>query len=285
MIIPSGTRVRPANTLWDTALEEALAEMPLRITPVVPRNGGHRLNMTPSKPSPEAQRMAQLIGERVVGEAIDATTDHAWLIVLGYVAQALGLVTGLERVPIKQRKGRGCGPQTKLIEFLAGILGGIEYLQDLNKSDNPIAKDATVVEAWNQAAFVHYSGVSRTLDAAEEETLLAVVEVLQAVSRPFIDAAVMETMRQEGQLVIDVDLTGRKVSPTSTDYAAASFGWMDDGISKGYQAAMTSLVCTRWKRLMLTLQRYTGRTSSAECLQAAVQGVEQLLGIRPRRRV
>lgn len=285
MIIPSGTKVRPANTVWDTALKEALAEMPLRIIPVVPRNGDYRLNMTPSKPSPEARRMAQLIGERVVGEAIDATTDHAWLIVLGYVAQALGLVAGLERVPIKQRKGSGCGPQTKLIEFLTGILGGIEYLQDLNKSDNPIAKDATVVEAWNQDAFVHYSGVSRTLDAVEEETLSAVMEVLQALSRPFIDAAVMETVRQEGQLMIDVDLTGRKVSPTSSDYPEASFGWMDDGISKGYQAAVTSLVCERWKRLMLTLQRYTGRTSSAECLQAAVQAVEQLLGIRPRRRV
>jgi hypothetical protein len=229
--------------------------------------------------------MAQLIGEQVVGEVIDATTDHAWLIVLGHVAQALGLVTGLERVPIKQRKGSECEPQAKLIEFLVGIFGGIEYLQDLNKSDNPIAKDATVVEAWDQAKFVHYSGVSRTLDAAEEETLSAVTEVLQAVSRPFIEAAVMEAIRQEGQLVIDVDLTGRKVSPTSSDYAEASFGWMDDDISKGYQAAVTSLVCTRWKRLMLTLQRYTGRTLSAECLQAAVQEVEQLLGVRPRRRV
>ena len=85
--------------------------------------------------------------------------------------------------------------------------------------------------------------------------------------------------------MIDVDLTGREVSSTSTDYQDASFGWMEDGISKGYQAAVASLVCERWKRLMLTLQRYTGRTLSAECLQAAVQSVEDLLNIRPRRRV
>jgi len=123
------------------------------------------------------------------------------------------------------------------------------------------------------------------LDASDEKTLAAVVGVLQAVSRPFIDAAVMEAIRKEGQLVIDVDLAGRQVSPTSTDYPEAEFGWMDDGISKGYQAAITSLVCECWKRLMLTLQRYTGRTRSAECLQAAVQAVEQLLGVRPRRRV
>ncbi|MEA3339508.1 MAG: hypothetical protein U9R15_06025 [Chloroflexota bacterium] len=238
-----------------------------------------------SEPSAEARRISNLIGDRVVGDEIDTMTDHAWLIVLGYFAQALGLVAGLEAVPLDQRKGPECGPQTKLIEFLVGILGGIEYLQDLNLSDNPIVKDPTVAEAWAQQILVHYSGVSRTLDAADEDTLMAVMEVLQTISRPFIDAAVVETLREEGQLVIDVDLTGREVSPTSTDYDDATFGWMEDGISKGYQAAVTSLVCERWNRLMLILQRYTGRTHSAECLQAAVQAVEELLGVRPRRRV
>jgi len=41
------------------------------------------------------------------------------------------------------------------------------------------------------------------------------VEVLRTVSAPFIQAAVMETFKQSGQLIIDVDLTGREVSPTS----------------------------------------------------------------------
>ncbi len=287
MIIPPQTKQQNNGTQadrLDNALKKALAEIPLRVIPVVPR--GNPYEVTKSNGSnPKARRIAELIGEQVVGDEIDATTDHAWLIVLGYYAQALGLVAGLEAIPVEQRKGPECGPQTKLIEFLVGILGGIEYLQDLNLSDNPIAKDSTVVEAWAQEVFVHYSGVSRTLDAADEETLKAVVKVLQTWSRPFIDAAVMETIRDEGHLVVDVDLTGREVSSTSTDYEDASFGWMEDGISKGYQAAVASLVCERWKRLMLTLQRYTGRTKSAECLQAAVQAVEDLLGVRPRRRV
>ena len=60
---------------------------------------------------------------------------------------------------------------------------------------------------------------------------------------------------------------------------------MDDDIKKGYQAAVASLVCDRWGRLMLTLQRYGGRTLSAECLQATLSQVEQLLQVRPRRRV
>ena len=191
----------------------------------------------------------------------------------------------LAKVPIEQRKGRDHTPQKKLIEFLVGILGGIEYLQDLNLAEQPIAKDPTVAEAWAQAIFAHYSGVSRTLEASDEDTLAAVIEVLRSISRPFIEAAVLETIKQDGCLTVDVDLTGREVSSTSTDYPDADFGWMDDGVSKGYQAAVTSLVCERWTRLMLTLQRYAGRTKSAACLQEAVQEVEQLLGVRPKRRV
>ena len=282
MIIPPETEWQTGTTLADTldgVLERALAEIPLRVIPVVPQRD------TFGESNPQARRLAELIGDLIIGDEIDATTGHAWLVVLGYFAQALGLVGGLEAVPLGQRKGPECRPQTKLIEFLVGILGGIEYLQDLNLSDDPIAKDPTVIEAWGQDAFVHYSGVSRTLDAADEETLRAVVDVLQTLSRPFVDAAVMETIRERGQLVVDVDLAGREVSSTSTDYPEADFGWMEDAVKKGYQAALTSLVCDRWRRLMLTLQRYPGRTLSADCLQAAVHAVEELLGVRPRRRV
>jgi hypothetical protein len=117
-----------------------------------------------------------------------------------------------------------------LIELLVGILGGIEYLQDLSLEAHAIARDATVAQAWAQAIFAHYSGVSRTLEAADEETLEAVIEVLRQVSQPFIQAAVMETIRKQGGLTADVDLTGREVSPTSTDYQDATFGWMADDV-------------------------------------------------------
>ena len=255
------------------------------VSPTLPMPVGNNGHLTFSAPSAEARWVAELVGDLVVGEEIDATTDHAWLVVMGYLAQALGLITKLAGVPIPQRKGPKCGPQTKIIEFLVGILGGIEYLQDLNLADNPIVKDPTIAEAWAQEIFVHYSGVSRTLDASDEETLAAIIEVLQEISRPFIEKAVMETLKKEGKLTVDVDLTGREVSPTSTDYQGATFGHMDDGIAKGYQDAVTSLVCERWTRLLLTLLRYTGRTQSAECLQESVLAVEELLGVRPRRRV
>ena len=286
MIIPSRMRrqQRVLPSLKELT-EKVLAAMPLRINLAPPQEDVHTFKRTPRTPSSEALRIAELVEEQDVGEEIDATTDHAWLVVLGYFAQALGLVSELAKVPIEQRKGRDHTPQKKLIEFLVGILGGIEHLQDLNLAEQPIAKDPTVAEAWAQAIFAHYSGVSRTLEASDEDTLTAVIEVLRSISRPFIDAAVLETIKQCGRLTVDVDLTGREVSPTSTDYPDADFGWMDDGVSKGYQAAVTSLVCERWTRLMLTVQRYAGRTKSAACLQEAVQEVEHLLGVRPKRRV
>jgi hypothetical protein len=40
----------------------------------------------------------------------------------------------------------------------------------------------------------------------------AVIAILRQVSAPFIQAAVMETIKQSGWSLIDVDLTGRPVS-------------------------------------------------------------------------
>jgi len=233
----------------------------------------------------ESQRIVELAEGLDLESEIDTTTEHAWLVVLGYFARSLGLVAGLEAVSIDQRQGSKHSPQSKLIEFLVGILGGIAYLQDINRESQPIAGDKALAKAWAQAVFAHYSGVSRTLDAADEGTLAEVIEVLREVSKPFIQEAVMETIRKTERIVVDVDLTGRPVSPTSSDYPDADFGWMDDEVCKGYQAAVSSLVCERWDRLLLGLERYPGHTSSAECLQAAVEDIEQVLQLRPRRRV
>jgi len=238
------------------------------------------------QPDPLAQQVAAIVGDREVGDDLMADTDHAWLVVLGHFAQSLDLIDRLNEVPLAQRQGRdGAPPQHKLIEFLVGILGGIEQLQELNLAPQPIATDQTVAQAWEQTDFRHYSQVSRTLAAADEETLAGVIEALRQVSAPFIQASVAESLKQQGHLTLDIDLTGRPVSPTSENYPDASFGWMDDGVSKGYQAAITSLVSERWQRLLLTLQRYPGRTLSADCLQAAVLEAETTLQLRPRRRV
>ncbi|HLF27393.1 MAG TPA: hypothetical protein VJG32_13750 [Anaerolineae bacterium] len=234
-------------------------------------------------PRYEAARIAALVGDREVGEALDATTDHAWLVVLGEYARHLGLLERLAEVPLEQRT-REYTPQTKLIQSLVGVLAGLEYLQDFNDGPQPLVQDAAVIASWGQPAFAHYSGVSRTLEAADAQTLQAVSEVLQTLSQPFIDAEVMALVQGGRPLELDIDLTGRRVSPTSTTYPDADFGWMDNALHNGYQAALTSLSGGPCGRLLLSSQRYPGRAQSAGCLQAAAREAEQVLGVRPRRR-
>jgi hypothetical protein len=215
--------------------------------------------------------------------ALDLTTDHAGLVVLGKYAQHLGLIERLQTVPLAQRT-RTHTPQAKLIQFFVGILAGLDYLQDFNLAARPLVTDHAVSAAWQQATFAHYSGLSRTLAAADDATLAAVQTVLQEVSRPFLEREVLALLRTDRPLVLDVDLTGRPVSPTSTTYPDADFGWMDDAVAKGYQAALTTLSGGPSGRLVLSSQRYPGRAKSAECLRAAVHQMEQVLGVHPRRR-
>jgi hypothetical protein len=231
----------------------------------------------------EAERIAALVGPRDLGQGVDASTDHALLVVLGEYARQLGLIERLRGVPIDQRRG-DYTPQSKLIEFLVAILAGLEHLEDLNQASDPLVKDQAVITSWGQTGFAHYSGVSRTLEAADEDTLSKVIEVLEAVSQPFIDAEVMALARRGQALVLDADLTGRKISSTSTTYPGAGFGYMDGEIANGFQAAITSLTGGPCGRLLLSSQRYSGPARSAECLQAAVQKMEQVLGLHPRRR-
>ncbi|KRT67983.1 MAG: hypothetical protein XU15_C0035G0004 [candidate division NC10 bacterium CSP1-5] len=234
-------------------------------------------------PRYEAEQVLALVGERDWREELDVTTDHALLVLLGQYARHLGLIEQLEAVPLDQRT-RDHTPQTKLIQFWVGVLAGLEHLQDFNDAPQPLVKDQAVIASWGQPAFAHYSGVSRTLDAADDQTLQAVLDVLQRVSQPFLDAEVMALLRRGGPLVVDVDLTGRRVSPTSTTYPDADFGWMDDEVANGYQAAITSLSGGPCERLLLSSQRYSGRAQSAACLQAAVRQMESTLGLHPRRR-
>jgi len=58
-------------------------------------------------------------------------TQHGMLVAFGEFLQQHGMIERLMHVAIPQ-KTRRFAPQTKLIEFLAGILSGMEHLEDLN---------------------------------------------------------------------------------------------------------------------------------------------------------
>ena len=210
-------------------------------------------------------------------------TTHAMLVPWGLFAQRIGLVDELAQVPIQQRT-REHAPQSKLIEFLVSIMGGCTYLQDISQGVHPLDRDQAVADAWNQPGWADYSGVSRTLHCCTMETVEAVRAAVERVSRPFIDREVVLALQESGMLVYDGDLTGRPVSNTSTTYPGAAFGWMDDSVRLGYQAALVSMHSPTYGRLWLSVTSHPGDTVSCHQAEALVRAAEARTGVRPLRR-
>jgi hypothetical protein len=210
-------------------------------------------------------------------------TDHGLLVAFGEFLQQHGLLNQLMQVPIPQKTGTFT-PQAKLIEFLAGLFSGIEYLSDLNDAPHPLAQDDLAARAWGLSGFAHYSGVSRTLSACDANTVAAVRQAIETFSQPFIRAAVHELTRRGLPIVYDLDLMGQAVSSTSTTYRAVGFGWMDDAVRSGYQLARVCLTTATGERLWWTGFHHPGDTVSSACLQEWVRAAAAQTHIRPRRR-
>jgi len=210
-------------------------------------------------------------------------TAHAMLVPWGLFAQEIGLIDELTKVPIQQRSHEHM-PQSKLIEFFVAILGGCAYLQDISRGVHPLDQDQAVADAWGQPSWADYSGVSRTLQHCTTETVQAVRGAVERVSRPIIDREVVLAVRESGVIVYDGDLTGRPVSSTSTTYPGATFGWMDDAVHLGYQAALVSMHSPTYGRIWLSVTPHPGDTLSCHQAETLVRAAEARTGVRPLRR-
>jgi hypothetical protein len=218
---------------------------------------------------------------------IECQTQHGLLIAFGEFARHTGLIAGLMRIRIPQKIQRHTGavvPQTKVVELYAGLLAGIEYLQDLNLGHHPLVADRAVIEAWEQVRFVHYSNVSRTLEACDETTVQDLRAVIEDFNQPFIADAIHDELRAGRELVFDLDLMGQSVSSTSRTYPDVAFGWMDQEIRLGYQLARVCIQTIRYGRLWLDGFQHPGNTVSVNCLKELVLAAEHHAGVRPRRR-
>lgn len=219
-------------------------------------------------------------------QMVEYQTEHGLLVAFGEFAQYTGLIAGLMHVRIPQKAQRQAGavpPQTKMVELCAGLLAGIEYLQDLSLGSHPLAKDQTVAEAWGQAGFVHYSNVSRTLQACDQTTLQDLRAVIDCFNQPFIAEAIHDELRAGREIVFDLDLMGQSVSSTSHTFSDVGFGWMNNQIRLGYQLARVCVQAVRYGRIWLDGFHHPGDTVSMNCLKELVLAAEQHAGVRPRR--
>lgn len=210
---------------------------------------------------------------------ITSRTDHAMLVIWGQFAHCLGLIQAIEQVAMPQ-KTVNHSPQSKVLEFLVAILGGLEYLKDISLSARPLDKDLAVAQAWGQKSWADYSGVSRTLSSLTNTEVRQIVDILEQVSQPFID----QEVERGGSLILDGDLTPRPVSNGSRTYPGAEYGHMNDRIQLGYQAAIVSMESNTYGRIGLSAHQHSGKTVSATQAEALALEAERRLGRRPLRR-
>ena len=210
-------------------------------------------------------------------------TQHAFLVAWGWFAERIGLIQALQGIQLHQKKYTYT-PQTKVVEFLAAILAGLEHLQDISLAAHPLDMDRAVAEAWGQPGWADYSGVSRTLSALTWNEAHAVARVLEQVSQPLIQSELDMLRSRSQRLRFDGDLTGLPVSHSSRTYPNAAFGHMDDEIRLGYQAAVVSLESPTYRRLWLSTAHHPGDTVSCTQAEALVLAAEARTGLRPRRR-
>jgi len=210
-------------------------------------------------------------------------TQHALMVAWGEFAHEIGLIPKLLRVPIPQ-KSVVHTPQAKVLTFLMGILTGITHLKDLNEGPHPLAHDWPAVRAWGLDSLAHYSGVSRTLTACDQGSVEAIMQVLHETEQSFIDQEVELILKKMQALLLDLDLTHRQVSNTSTTFPNAQFGWQDDKVGLGYDAALITLASPTYGRLFLSGFHHPRNTMSLPRLQRMVYAAEERLGRRPRRR-
>ena len=210
-------------------------------------------------------------------------TQHALLIAWGHFAQSLDLLAQLHTVPIPQKTVHHT-PQAKLLTLLIALLAGSEYLADVSLGPTPIARDPALAAAWDLPALASASGISRTLQAMLPATLATLQAVLDQITAPFLGQALAALHAQGQPLQLDVDLTGRPVSATSTSYPNAAFGYMDQAICLGYQVAVVCLQPPQWGRQWLVGQHHPGDMVSAPCLLGLLTAAEARLGCHPRRR-
>jgi hypothetical protein len=210
-------------------------------------------------------------------------TQHAFLVAWGWFGEHIGLPQRFQALPLKQKHYHHT-PQTKVLEFLVAILGGLKHLQDISLAAHPLDKDQAVAEAWGQPDWADYSGISRTLASLSWEEARQIAQILDEISQRYFDAELQCLRSQHQRIRLDGDLTGIPVSNTSQTYPNAAFGHMDDEIRLGYQAAVVSLESPTYGRLWLSGAHHPGDTVSCTQAEALVLAAESRTGLRPWRR-
>ncbi|GFP43616.1 hypothetical protein HKBW3C_02746, partial [Candidatus Hakubella thermalkaliphila] len=120
-------------------------------------------------------------------------------------------------------------PVDKVIELFVSMIAGCPDVKTLN---NRLVPDRLAAAAWCQKGFADQSQVSEVLHRITPENLLQLEEIFHKL---LSQQGLARRHPVNEWLVVDVDMTGLPVSPTSKTYEGAAFRFMQKGTGKGYK--------------------------------------------------
>jgi hypothetical protein len=120
-------------------------------------------------------------------------------------------------------------PVEKVIELFISMIAGCPDVKTVN---NRLVPDRLAAAAWCQKEFADQSQVSEVLHRITPENLLQLEEIFPSL---FSQQSLAWRHPVSEWLVVDLDLTGLPVSPTSKTYEGAAFGFMQKETGKGYK--------------------------------------------------
>ena len=152
-----------------------------------------------------------------------------FLVPTGHYAQKIGLIDLFkEHLKIKMKTIHHT-PVEKIIELFVSMIAGCPDIKTVN---NRLVPDKLAAAAWCQKQFADQSQASLVLHRITPENLLELEEIFQTL---FDEQSLARRHPRNDWLIVDVDMTGLPVSPSSRTYEGATFGFMQKEKGKGYK--------------------------------------------------
>ncbi|MBT9176053.1 MAG: hypothetical protein DDT20_00355 [Firmicutes bacterium] len=152
-----------------------------------------------------------------------------FLVPTGHYAQEIGLIDLFKEHLKIDMKTVHHTPVDKIIELFVSMIAGCPDVKTIN---NYLVPDRLAAAAWCQKQFADQSQVSEVIHRITPENLLQLEEIFHSL---FSQRSLARRHPVNEWLVVDVDMTGLPVSPTSKTYEGAAFGFMQEETGKGYK--------------------------------------------------
>lgn len=148
-----------------------------------------------------------------------AYTDSGLMVPMGHFAQQIGLPQAFHRfLHIKQKAYRH-DPVDKLLTFFISLVEGCGYTSDINTRLKPFP---AIAHAWGLPYFADQGLVNDTLHALRLDNLQEIEELYQYLFRH--NSLALKQSKAE-PLIVDVDMKGIPVSPSSQRFEWATPGY------------------------------------------------------------